>query len=144
MFGSQTRTKVLGYLADSHLPKTAYSLAKETGGSMTRVYGLMKQLARSGIVESRSDESGYTRYVLADDDLRKFLQRRVRVTSSDEWFSPYRAMERRRTYERLKGSKIELPELTPSPSRAPGREEAERRREKDRALQAIREGRPLT
>lgn len=139
LFGSQTRTKLLGSLADSREPQTGYFLANKAGISHSKAYGELRKLRRAEILEIQREASGYKKYILADDDLRRFLLRRIRMTSASEWFSLGRRQERRRTYERLKRSLVELPDFSPDPESIRNKEEFERIPEKDEALRRIRE-----
>lgn len=139
LFGSQTRMKLLGSLADSREPQTGYFLAKKAGISYSKAYGQLRKLRRAKILETHQEASGYKKYTLADDDLRRFLLRRLRMTSASEWFSLGRRRERRRTYERLKRSLVELPEFRPDPGSIRNREEFERIPEKEEALKRIQE-----
>lgn len=144
VFGSETRTKLLGALADSKEPQTGYFLSKKIRVNPSKVYRELRRLRDTGILGMRQNDSGYTKYFLADDDLRRFLLRRVRLTSTREWFSLERVQERREVYERLKKSKVELPVSVPDPESVPNREEFERVPEKDRALRRIGLMRPRT
>lgn len=139
VFGSKTRTRLLGALADSREPQTGYFLAKKAGVYPSKAYGELRRLEEARILEVQQNPSGTRKYFLADNDLRKFLLRRVRVTSAEEWFSFERTRERRGTYERLKSSAVELPDFTPDPGSIRNREEFERIPEKDEALRRIRE-----
>lgn len=137
LFGSQTRVRLLGALADSREPQTGYFLAKKAGVYPSKAYGELRRLEKAGILGARQNASGYKKYFLADDDLRKFLRRRVRITSAQEWFSFERTRERRRMYERLTRSPVELPEFTPEPQTVRNREEFERVPEKEEAIRRI-------
>lgn len=139
LFGSQTRTKLLGSLADSREPQTGYFLANKAGISYSKAYGELRKLRRARILETQQEASGYKKYILADDDLRRFLLRRVRMTSASEWFSHTRRQERRRTYERLRQSFVELPDFSPDPESIRNKQEFERIPEKDEVLRRIRE-----
>lgn len=139
LFGSQTRMKLLGSLADSREPQTGYFLAKKAGISYSKAYDQLRKLRRANILETQQEASGYTKYTLADDDLRRFLLRRLRMTSASEWFSRGRRRERRRTYEQLKRSPVELPDFRAAPGSIRNREEFERIPEKEEALKRIQE-----
>lgn len=139
MFGSQARTRLLGALADSREPQTGYFLAKKAGVFPSKAYGELRKLEEAGILELRQDASGYKRYLLLDADLRRFLSRRIRITSAEEWFSLERSRERSQTYERLRRSRTKLPDFTPEPERVRNSEEFERAPEKDEAIRRVRE-----
>src|SRR2546428_6918599 len=94
LFGSETRAKVLGFLADARTPKTGYQISKATGIRPPKVYGELRRLADTGFLEVVED-AGRKRYRMVDEDLRKLLLRCSRITSEDEWFSPERLRERR-------------------------------------------------
>lgn len=129
---------MLGALADSREPQTGYFLARKAGVYPSKAYGELRKLQEAGILEQREDASGYKKYLLIDDELRRFLRRRVRLTTAEEWFSLERSRERRRAYERLRRSKVELPDFTPEPESVRHREEFERVPEKDEAIRRIR------
>lgn len=141
VFGSRTEMKLLGALADSREPQTGYFLAKKAGLRPSKAYTEFRKLARAGILETSQTASGYRKYLLVDEDLRRFLLRRVRITTTAEWFSVERTRERRDAFERVKRSPVELPDFTPAPERIRNREEFERVPEKDEALERIREAR---
>lgn len=147
VFGSQTRAKVLGYLAGSTTPRTGYAIAKSLGVSVSKVYDELKRLEAAGILGQSLDSKGRRRFLLRDPDLRSFLVKRVRISSTEDWFSPERIAERRETFERAKETQPNLPR-PPSGAKRDTRlaREFQRPPEKDRALararRASRAGRP--
>src|SRR2546428_13471684 len=111
LFGSETRAKVLGFLADARTPKTGYQISKATDIRPPKVYGELRRLAETDFLEV-VEEPGRKRYRMVDEDLRRLLLRCARITSEDEWFSAERVRERRGAFERGGGGR-------PSPPGAP-------------------------
>src|SRR5256712_13500179 len=108
LFGSETRAKVLGFLADARTPKTGYQISKATDIRPPKVYGELRRLAETDFLEV-VEEPGRKRYRMVDEDLRRLLLRCARITSEDEWFSAERVRERRGAFERGGGGAPSLP-----------------------------------
>lgn len=140
LFGSETRAKVLGFLADARTPKTGYQISKATGIRPTKVYGELRRLAETDFLEV-VEEPRRKLYRMVDEDLRKLLLRRARITSEDEWFSPERVRERREALERASRTPLSLPESTPNRDAVLNPSEYERSPAKDRALRRFAPGR---
>ncbi len=140
LFGSETRAKVLGFLADARTPKTGYQTSKATGIRPPKVYRELRRLAETDFLEI-VEEPGRKRYRMVDEDLRRLLLRRARITSQDEWFSPERVRERRGALERASGIRVSLPESTPNRDAVLNPSEYERSPAKDRALRRFAPGR---
>lgn len=141
LLGGETRTRVLGLLADATVSKTGYELAKAARANPSKVYGILRDLREAGLVRVSSDRPGVRRYSLTDPDLRRFLLRHVRITTLQEWFSPSRVRQREAILNRLRPER-----LVPRPSRLkreqlPNYREFERPPEKDRALRRVAKGR---
>src|SRR2546428_6616808 len=122
LFGSETRAKVLGFLADARTSKTGYQISKATVIRPPKVYGELRRLAETDFLEV-VEEPGRKRYRMVDEDLRRLLLRCARITSEDEWFSAERVRERRGAFERARGIRLSLPESAPDPEG--GRQPAE-------------------
>ena len=137
VFGSETRARMLGLLADAERPLTGYAIARRLRVPPSKVYRQLPGLLTSGVLEVIQDERGVKRYVLVDRDLRRFLQKRVRVTTAEEWFSPGRARRKRRVYDRLRAMEILPPTPRPHREAVSNPEEYERPPEKDRALRRL-------
>ncbi len=140
LFGSKTRVKVLGFLAEARTPKTGYQISKATGVRPPKVYEQLRRLAETDFLEV-VEERGRKRYRMVDEDLRKLLLRRARITSEDEWFSPERVRERQGAFERASRIPLFLPESTPNRDAVLNPPEYERSPAKDRALRRIAAGR---
>ena len=84
VFGGATRAKILGYLAGAATPRTGYRVAKELQIGVSKVYPELKKLNHAGVLAVGSDLNGRQRYLLVDEDLRRFLLRRVRIQASGE------------------------------------------------------------
>jgi len=136
LFGSETRAKVLGFLADARAPKTGYQVAKATGLKAPKAYRELRRLAETEFVRV-VEEPGRKCFLLVNDDLRRLLLRYARITTEDEWFSPDRVRERREALERASRIRLRLPESKPSPDAVPNRWEYERPPAKARALRRI-------
>ena len=137
LLGGGTRAKVLGLLADATVPKTGYVLAKAAKASPSKVYAILRDLAEAGLVQTVSDRPGIRRFSLADPDLRRFLLRHVRITTSEEWFSPARVQERETMLDRIRPVRFELRPSRARREQLPNYREFERPPEKDRALRRI-------
>ncbi|MFQ5908928.1 MAG: helix-turn-helix domain-containing protein [Thermoplasmata archaeon] len=137
LFGSETRARLLGLLADSEQPLTGYAIAKRLRVPPSKAYRQLPGLLASGVLEVIQDERGVKRYVLVDGDLRRFLQKRVRVTTAEEWFSPGRARRKRKAYDRLRRREVPPPRTRPHRAAVSNPEEYERPPEKDRALRRL-------
>lgn len=136
LFGSDTRAKVLGFLADARSPKTGYQVAKATGLKPPKAYGELQRLAETEFVRV-VEEPGRKCFLLVNDDLRRLVLRFARITTDDEWFSADRIRERRRALERAARIRLRLPESRSNPGAVPNRWEYERPRAKVRALRKI-------
>ena len=138
VFGSQTRAKVLGYLAGSSGSRTGYAISKDLGIGVSKVYEELRRLESCGVVVSDLDVKGSKRFLLDDEDLRGFLVRNMRIVPADEWFSPQRIAERRRNLDAVRRISVPMP---PVPARAgtrPFANEFRRPAGKDRALRRMR------
>ncbi len=140
LFGSETRAKVLGFLADSREPQTGYSLSKAIDVTPSKVYPELRDLAEAGFLRSVDRGPNRRAYVLVDEDLQRLLVKRVRITTTEEWFSPARIDERRRAFEATARVPVVLPPLRARPRAIPNRREFERSPEKDRAVARVRRG----
>ena len=136
LFGSETRSKVLGFLADAREPKTGYQVAKAIGIKPPKVYRELGRLAEKEFL-SRVEEGGRRLFVLVNDDLRKLVLKYSRITSEDEWFSAERLRDRRDALDRAARIHVRLPASKPNPEGVPNPWEYERPRVKDRALRRI-------
>lgn len=137
LFGSETRAKVLGILADSPEPKTGYELSKVLEISPPKVYNVLKTLERAGFLGVVVSGSGFKRYFLADDDLKQFLLKKVRIVLQEEWFSPERVRDRERVLGLAKRLTVNLPKSKGIPKSIPNPQEFVRPPEKDRALARV-------
>jgi len=138
LFGSATRAKVLGFLANTREPRTGYAISKALDAFPSKVYPELRDLASAGFLRVVATRPGRKAYILVDDDLRRFLAKRFRMIAVEEWFAPAATEERERAAEAMARIKVDLPVLRPRPSAVPNREEFERSAEKDRALARIR------
>lgn len=86
LFGSEVRAKVLGVLAESREPRTGYEVSKILGTYPSKVYEALRGLEGTPFVEVVEGSRG-KRYLLVDEDLRKFLRRTVRIAAEDDWFA---------------------------------------------------------
>ena len=137
LFGSETRAKVLGLLADSPEPKTGYEISKVLGINPSKVYDVLRKLEGTGFLGVIPDRSRYRRYFLSNEDLRRFFLKNVRIAAEDDWFGPTRIRDRERAFEMAKALKVEVPEFKGSPRNLPNLAEFRRPPEKDRALKRV-------
>src|SRR2546428_13858471 len=112
LFGSETRAKVLGFLADARTPKTGYQISKATDVRPPKVYRELRRLAETDFLEV-VEEPGRKRYRMGDEDLRRLLLRYARITSEAEWYSTERVRKRRGSVQRARGGPQCLPPATP-------------------------------
>jgi len=138
VFGSRTRAKVLGYLAESSTPQTGYAISKSLEIGVSKVYGELKRLESCGILIGDLDVRGRKRFLLNDEDLRRFLVRNVRILPAEDWFAQSRIEERRRIYEEMKRVAVRLPAAATRVRNRPLASELRRSPAKDRALDRMR------
>lgn len=81
LFGSETRVRTLAVLAGAHRPMTPYRVGKVGSIPMAKVYREIARLGRAGLL--RQEGGGW---ILVNDDLRRFLLRRIRVAWGKDWF----------------------------------------------------------
>ena len=86
----------------------------------------------------RLDVRGNRVFEMADDDLRRFLLRRVRIISSEDWFSPERLARREAQSREAEKIAIKVPKVRVKERNRPLKEEFQRPAEKDRVLKRIR------
>jgi len=139
VFGSRTRAKVLGYLADSSVPRTGYAISKELGIGVSKVYEELKKLESSGILGSSLDVRGSKRFLLKDEDLRRFLLKNLRILSSDDWFSRERVAQRQENLQRSEQISVNLGAVPKGAGTLRFANEFRRPPEKDRALRRVRD-----
>lgn len=80
--GSRTRLLTLAVLANADGSLTGYRVAKIAGLPPIKVYQELRRAQAVGLVQRPPGETGYQ---LTDAELRRFLQRRVRIRWDDEW-----------------------------------------------------------
>ena len=85
LFGGAVRTKILGYLAACSAPQTGYAVAKDLDIGVSKVYPELERLEAARVLTVRRDINGRKGFLLADEDLRRFLLRRVRILPSGAW-----------------------------------------------------------
>ncbi|TLZ52085.1 MAG: hypothetical protein E6K18_03485 [Methanobacteriota archaeon] len=140
VFGSQTRAKVLGYLAGLSVPQTGYAISKNLDIGVSKVYEELKRLEAGGVILSDFDVRGSKRFWLNDEDLRSFLARNMRILPAGDWFSPGRIAERREKFAETSRVRVDLPSVPARDGTPPFAKEFRRTPAKDRALRRIRGG----
>ncbi len=140
LFGGETRAKVLGLLANSQGPKTGYELSKALGANPSKVYGVLRGLEGTGFLGIVSDRSNYKRYFIADEDLRRFLAKRVRIALDEDWLAPRAVEERERLLQFAKQLRVEIPKARTRPENLFNASEFVRPPEKDWALERVAAG----
>lgn len=141
VFGSTARARILGFLAQASAPRTGYAIAKELEIGVSNVYPELKRLEELALVATRLDAKGSKLYVLADEDLRRFLQRRMRVMAASDWLSADRIAEREARSREVGTSTVRLPRGKARRKSLALGEEFRRPPEKDRALRRIQRAR---
>jgi hypothetical protein len=99
LLGSETRTRVLGCLANAFRPLTGYRVGRTVGVPLPKVYRELKRLRASGLVVQQGGG-----WVLGDEDVRHLLRKRFRVSWAADWFGEIarRAPEDRAIAARLR------------------------------------------
>ena len=141
LFGSQTRAKVLGYLAGSTIPQTGYAISKRLEVGVSKVYEELKRLESSGVLVASLDAKGSRTFLLNDRDLRNFLVRSIRILPAEDWFSPEQIAERRKVFEETRRLDVPVPRVPPRAEGRPFANEFRRPPAKDRAMKRLRRGR---
>lgn len=138
LFGGRTRAAVLGYLAGAVAGSTGYAISKALRIGVSKVYPELRRLEKAGIVEGRPSPKGPKLFFLADDDLRRFLVRRVRILASQDWFLAERVAVRRGKLEAGRAIQLRAPAENRSRRQLPFADEFRRPAEKARALKRAR------
>jgi hypothetical protein len=79
VFGGAGRVRMLGVLANSSTPLSAYRIAKIALVQPIKGTLELRRLRDAGLVNELPGERGGSRWVLTDADLRAFFRRRVRI-----------------------------------------------------------------
>jgi DNA-binding PadR family transcriptional regulator len=137
VFGSGTRAKVLGYLAQASVPETGYGIAKALDLAIGNVYKELESLEEWAIVGSELDFKGGKRYRLIEEALRPFLLKRLRILPSDDWFSADRVARRRGRLKEIRALEVKVPRTRTARADRPFRGELQRSPGKDRELKRI-------
>ena len=137
LFGGETRSKVLGLLANSREPKTGYELSKALDINPSKVYGVLRGLEGTGFLGMISDRSNYKRYFIADEDLKRFLLKRVRIAIEEDWLAPKAVEEREKLLQFARQLRVEIPRAATKPETLLNASEFIRLPEKDRALKQV-------
>ncbi len=139
LFGSETRAKILGFLANTTEPKSAYAIAKSINVTPSKAYEELRKLAPTDFIKMGYNPSGSKTYLLIDADLRRLMLRRVRLVSSADWFSSSRVRERLNALKQSEGLSLALPTARPNPRAIPNIREFVRPARKDRLLKQMTE-----
>lgn len=137
LFGGRTRAKVLGLLANSREPKTGYELSKTLDTNPSKVYGVLRGLEGTGFLGMVTDRSNYKRYFIADEDLKRFLLKRVRIALDADWLAPRAVEERDKLLQFAKQLKVDVPRAATEPKTLFNASEFVRPPEKDWALKQV-------
>ena len=132
LFGGRTRVRILAVLANAAEPVTAYRIARVAGSQVGKTSVELRRLERSGIVRRVAPSSRGLGWVMVDPDLRRLLQRRVRLVWVEDWdrLTARQALLARRSHR----PRIDLARFRPSPGSVPNRSEFLRSTAKDRIL----------
>ena len=134
LFGGETRAAVLGALANSRTPLTAYRIGQLTGAQLSKVGQELVRLERAALVARASGGRGRQVWVLTDRLLEGLLRRRVRIVLADTWSAE--VAERARRARVGPRPQVDLSRFRPTPRLIPNRQEFVRSPDKDRALVA--------
>jgi len=137
LFGSKTRARILGLLADSAEPKTGYEISRVLGANPSKVYDTLRKLESTGLLGVVRDRPRRKRYYLADEALRRLLLKYVRIAAEEDWFSPLKMREREEASRLAERLKVGVPRVTEVPERLRNLPEFARLPEKDWALRRI-------
>jgi DNA-binding transcriptional ArsR family regulator len=80
LFGSETRLRTLGVLANSYRPLTGYRIGRTAGVALPKVYRELKRLRSAGLVVQ-----AHGGWVLSDADVGTLLRKRFHVTWEPDW-----------------------------------------------------------
>lgn len=139
LFGGSIRTNILGYLAQATAPRTGYVIAKDMHLSVSKVYPELKRLEGTNILRVTKDLNGRRNIWLADDDLRRFLQRHVRLINMRDMDSPETMRRLGAAEEAVRRMRIRVPKSRVKPGKRPFEREFYRPPEKDRAVKRLQE-----
>lgn len=137
LFGGVTRAKVLGLLANSREPKTGYELSKTLDTNPSKVYGVLRGLEGAGFLGMITDRSNYKRYFIADEDLKRFLLKRVRIALEEDWLAPKAVEEREKLLQFARQLRVKIPSAATKPETLFNASEFIRPPEKDWALKQV-------
>jgi len=137
LFGGGTRAKVLGLLASSREPKTGYELSKTLDTNPSKVYGVLRGLEGTGLLGVITDRSNYKRYFIADEDLKRFLLKRVRIALEEDWLAPKAAEEREKLLQFARQLTVKIPSAATKPETLFISLDVTRPTEKDWALKQV-------
>ena len=132
LFGSRTRAAILGVLANSGRPLTAYRVAQVTGAQLSKVSLELRRLGLSRVIGRAPTSNVNPAWVMTDPSLRAMLRRRIRIFWLDDWNEEVGRLSRRsQTIPRLR---IDLSRYRAEPQSVPNRREFLRPELKDRIL----------
>ena len=132
LFGGASRAAILGVLANSRVPLTAYRISRLTGAQLTKVSRELLRLERTGLLARSASDRNRPEWALTDPSLRDLLRRRIRIVSAQDWSAEVEARARRaRAGPRVR---VDLSRFRPTPALVPNPREFLRPRAKDRIL----------
>jgi DNA-binding PadR family transcriptional regulator len=138
LFGGAVRTKILGYLAAAEAPRTGYVIAKDLGLSVSKVYPELKRLESTHILRVSRNKKGGREVMLADDDLRRFLHRHVRILTTRDWSLPSAVARREAANAAAGRTRIRVAGTRTRRGKRPFEREFYRPPEKERAAERAR------
>lgn len=147
LFRGGLRAATLAALASARNPLTGYRVAQLARKQRVKVNCELRTLQDLGVVSQVDIGVGKRGWILNDPDLRRYFQRTMRISWSEDWFSDREAVTRRNQLilRKLDRKPVDLSKFRgyapPFPAEFAGRAET------DRELAALglrRSGRPAT
>jgi hypothetical protein len=135
VFGGVTRSRTLAVLSNATAPMTGYRVAITAALQPIKTSIELRRLSKAGIVSEAPTPEGRMGWVLADEDLRNFFRRRMRISWLQDWDKE--VSQRAAFGQAVAGrmAKVGLRQYSPTPKLVSYRTEFQRSTTKDRALE---------
>jgi hypothetical protein len=137
LFRGEIRAATLAVLASARNPLTGYRIAQIARKQRIKVNSELKTLLDIGLVSRAAATTGNPGWVLTDPDLRRYFQRTMRISWSEDWFTGRAARQKRNLafLRKLARNPVDLTKF--SGYKPPFPEEFAGRAETDKELAAL-------